>query len=157
LTAQREARWYGSRGLGLATAFFCTFLAWSASEFWVALLVITVLGAVVGTAAWGSFVTGGAYASQPLVARAALTVTFLAALLVVTGGGRLPLAVLSASGVGSGYGLDRHGRVLLVPWKVGVGPVEPVTVLDGRVPPELQGRAVDRNVLEEIEAPMASM
>jgi hypothetical protein len=157
LTAQREARWYGSRGLGLAAAFFCTFLVWSVPEFWQALLAVVTFAVVVGVAAWGSFIAGGAYAPQPPLARAALAVTFLAGLLVVSVGGKLAVAELTDSSTGYGHGLDRDGRVLIVPWKSGVGPVEPVTDLEGRVPPYLQGKAVDRNVMEEIEAPMASM
>src|SRR5229473_7509314 len=34
IVAQREARWYGSRGLALAAAFFCSYLVWALPEFW---------------------------------------------------------------------------------------------------------------------------
>ena len=62
LTAQREARWYGSRGLALAAAFFCSYLVWILPEFWQALVAIGIIGGFVGVAAWGSFRAGGAYA-----------------------------------------------------------------------------------------------
>ena len=51
LTAQRAARWYGSRGLALAGAFFCSCLVWALPEFWQALLAIVILGGVVAVAA----------------------------------------------------------------------------------------------------------
>jgi hypothetical protein len=157
LTAQREARWYGSRGLGLAAAFLCTFFVWTVPEFWQALVAIVVLGTLAGGAAWGSFLAGGAYAAQPRLARACLAGTFLAGLLVLSFLGKLLIGQWFDSGMGSGYHIDREGRVLIVPWKVGVGPMEPVTDLDGRVPPDLQGKRVDRNLLEEIEAPSANL
>jgi hypothetical protein len=158
LTAQREARWYGSRSLGLAAAFLCTTLVWSLPEFWHAVLAVAVLGTLVGVAAWGSFLAGGAYAPQPLVARAALAATLLAGLLVVSFVAKLVVGEWYHSGrVSYDQRLDRQGRVLLVPWKEGVGPVEPVTDLEGRAPPDLQGRRVDRNLIDEIEAPLAGM
>src|SRR5437588_10642348 len=157
LTAQREARWYGSRGLGLAAAFLCTFFVWTVPEFWQALVAIVVLGTLAGGAAWGSFLAGGAFAPQPRLARVCLAGTFLAGLLVLSFLGNLMVGQWFDSGVSSGYNRDRQGRVLLVPWKTGVGPMEPITDLEGQVPPDLQGKRVDRNLLEEIEAPSASM
>src|SRR5262249_29014301 len=71
LTAQREARWYGSRCLGLAAGFCCVILVWTLPEFWHALLAILLLTGMVATAAWGSFLAGGVYAAQPRLARAA--------------------------------------------------------------------------------------
>src|SRR5215472_14376012 len=65
LTAQREARWYGSRCLGLAAGLFCSLLVWTVPEFWQALLAIAGVGSVTAAAAWGSFCAGGAYESQP--------------------------------------------------------------------------------------------
>jgi RNA polymerase subunit RPABC4/transcription elongation factor Spt4 len=62
-----------------------------------------------------------------------------------------------ASGLSYSQIIDRQGRVLLVPWKETVGPVAPVTDLDGRVPPELEGKRIDRNIMEEIEAPRVGM
>ena len=47
--------WYGSRGLALAAAFFCSFLVWALPEFWQALLAIAMIGLLVSLAAWGSF------------------------------------------------------------------------------------------------------
>jgi hypothetical protein len=40
LTAQREARWYGSRCLGLGAAFGCSMVVWTVPKFWHALLAI---------------------------------------------------------------------------------------------------------------------
>jgi hypothetical protein len=157
LTAQREARWYGSRCLGVAAAFGCTLVVWSVPEFWQALVAIGSAGALVGVAAWGSFLTGGAYAPQPRLAKSALALTLLAGLLVVGLIGKLMIGQWVDDGRTHGYALDRKGRVLVVPWKVGVGPVGSITDLQGRVPPDLQGKRVDRNLLEEIEAPLVSV
>src|SRR4029077_5335411 len=84
LVAQREARWYGSRGLALASAFACSYLVWALPEFWQALLAIGVIGSFLGVAAWGSFCTGGAYAPQPRFAKAALAMSFLTGLLILS-------------------------------------------------------------------------
>jgi hypothetical protein len=158
LTAQREARWYASRGLALAAAFLCTLLVWSLPEFWQALLVIGLFGTLTGLAAWGGFVAGGAYAPQPRLAKVALAATFLAGLFMVSFLGKLLIGQRYHSGrMTYEYRLDRQGRVLVLPWKEGVGPIEPLTDLDGRVPPDLQGRRVDRNLIDEIEAPLAGM
>jgi hypothetical protein len=159
LTAQREGRWYGSRGLGLAAAFLATVLVWIVPEFWQALLALGVVGTLLGVAAWGSFLTGGAYGPQPLVARAALAVSLLAGLLVLSIAGKVVLGHCLQPGIQYSYILDRDGRVLLEQWQVGQwgGPLDSVTDLEGHVPQEFQGKRVDRNVLREIEAPRAAL
>jgi hypothetical protein len=157
LTAQREARWYGSRGLGLAAAFFCTFLVWTLPEFWQAVVAIGVLGTFVGVAAWGSFLSGGAYAPQPRLAKVALALTLLTGLFVVSFIAKVMIGEWFAAGVSYSHVIDRQGRVLIVLWKQGRGPTEIVSVHDGQVPPGLQGKRVDRNALQEIEAPWANM
>src|SRR5262249_23580195 len=150
LMAQREARWYGSRGLGLAAAFCCTVLVWLLPEFWQALLAVGALGACVGVAAWGSFLAGRAYAPPPPAPRAALALTLLAGLFVVSVLGKLIVGQWShPREVSYHYTLDRQGRMLVVRWKDGGGPIPPVTDLDGRVPPDLEGEQVDRNLIEE--------
>jgi hypothetical protein len=157
LTAQREGRWYGSRGLGLAAAFLATVLVWGLPEFWQALLALGVLGTLLGVAAWGSFLSGGAYAPQPLVARAALAVTFLAGLLTLSVTAKITLGQCLDPWITYSYYLDRQGRVLLVPWINGHGPVPPVTDLEGHVPPEFQGNRVDRTALDDIQAPSTGL
>jgi len=157
LTASREARWYGSRCLGLPAAFLCTILVWGLHEFGHALLTLLIVGTLLGTAAWGSFIAGGAYAPQPRFAKAALVGTFLAGLLVVSFFAKLMVGQQLGSGLSYSQVVDRQGRVLVVPWKESIGPVAPVTDLDGHVPPELDGKRIDRNVMEEIEAPRTGM
>jgi hypothetical protein len=158
LTALRQARWYGSRGVGLAAAFLCTLLVWTVPEFWQALLVIGTFGALVGAAAWGSFLTGGAYAPQPRLAKAGLAGTLLLGLALVSFLGKLFVGQLYHAGrLEYEYRLDRQGRLLLLPWKEGVGPIEPLTDLNGQVPDDLKGKRVDRNLIDEIEAPLAGM
>jgi hypothetical protein len=154
LTAQREAHWYGSRGLGLAAAVFCTFLVWVLPEFRQALLAVAVMAALVGLAAWGSFLAGGAYAPQPRLARAALAATLLAGLLVLG----VIVKVLAGGCVferyQSYYTLDREGRVLAVRWRP--GDFQSVTDLDGRRPEALEGKQLDSSTIREVEAPASA-
>jgi hypothetical protein len=157
LTASREARWYGSRCLGLPAAFLCTVLVWGLPEFGHAFLVLLAVGTLLGVAAWGSFIAGGAYAPQPRFAKVALAGTFLIGFFVVSSIAKLVIGGQLNPGLSYSHMVDRQGRVLIVPWKEGVGPVAPVTDLDGRVPPELEGKRIDRNIMEEIEAPRVGM
>jgi hypothetical protein len=156
LTAQREARWYGSRSLGLAAALFCTFLVWVLPEFWQALLAIAIMGVLVGLAAWGSFLTGGAYASQPRLTRIALATTCLVGLLV--------LGVTAKCTIGGcvwarymhkyAYALDREGRVLVLHW--GPGDTQSVTGPDGQEPEALKGKQLDSSAIREVGAPISA-
>jgi hypothetical protein len=154
LTAQREARWYGSRALGLGAAVLCTFLVWVAPEFWHALLAVAALGALVGLAAWGSFLTGGAYAPQPRLARAALAATLLAGLLVLGVTVKVLVGGCVFEKYESYHTLDRDGRVLVVRWRP--GDFQSVTELDGRRPEALLGKQLDSSAIREIEAPASA-
>jgi hypothetical protein len=153
LLAQREGRWYGSRSLGLAAAVLGSFLVWVLPEFWHALLAIGILGALIALAAWGSFLTGGAYAPQSALARAALAATFLTGLQLV---GILAKCSIGASVWGGKeeyyHTLDREGRVLVVCLKA--GEIESVTELDGQAVEALKGKQLDSSALREIEAPL---
>jgi hypothetical protein len=153
LTAQREARWYGSRALGLGAAVLCTFLVWVVPEFWQAVLVVAVMGTLVGLAAWGSFLAGGAYAPQPRLARVALAATLLAGLLALG----VTVKFLVGGCVYERYEhyhtLDREGRVLIVRWRP--GDVQSVTDLDGRQPELLKGKQLDSSAIRDIEAPVS--
>src|SRR5262249_28998387 len=138
LTAQREARWYGSRCLGLAAALGCSYLVWVLPEFRHALLAIVLLGGVVAVAALGSFTAGGAYAPQPRLARAALALTFLAGLSALIFTGKCLLGAWFGQPNYTGYDLDRQGRVLIR--TVERGRLVSVTDLEGQVPEELRGQ-----------------
>jgi hypothetical protein len=154
LTAQREARWYGSRALGLGAAVLCTFLVWVLPEFWQALLAVAVMSTLVGLAAWGSFVAGGAYRPQPLPARAALAATLLAGLLVLGVTVKFLAGGCAFERYQNYHTLDREGRVLVVRWRP--GDVQSVTDLDGRRPEALQGKQLDSSAIREIEAPASA-
>jgi hypothetical protein len=153
LTAQREARWYGSRGLGLAAALLCSFLVWALPEFWQALVAIALAGAAAGLAAWGSFLAGGAYGPQPLPARAALAVTFLGGLLLVVVLAKTLVASWASPDSHYSHLLDRRGRVLVVHREDNA--IRSVTDLEGRVPEELAGKPPDYKALRDVEAPGA--
>jgi hypothetical protein len=75
LTSLREARWYASRGLGLAAVLPVQALALNLPGlplFWQFELAIALLTAVLALAVWGSFQTSGGYQGQPLPGKAAL-------------------------------------------------------------------------------------
>jgi hypothetical protein len=121
LVAQRDVRWYGSRGLSLVAAFFCSYLVWAVPEFWQALVTIAVSGSVVAAAAWGSFSAGGAYAPQPRLAKAALAMTFLGGLVIVSILGKQQIGQWFDSGIEYEYTIDHQGRVLFQRFMAGVG------------------------------------
>jgi hypothetical protein len=151
LAAQREARWYASKCLGLAAGLFCSILVWTLPEFRHAALAIGIVGGFAAVAAWGSFCAGGAYAPQPRLARAALAVTFLIGLSAVSFLGNYFVGRWLEPHSNYTYQLDRQGRVLVV--HSGEGQLR-VTDLQGRTPPDLEGVShEDFHALEEIAAP----
>ena len=85
LTSLRQARWYASRGLGLGAALIISISLANAPEFWRALGFILVGGAILGTAAWGSFSSSGYYTGQPALGRRALVGSLMLGCLVVVG------------------------------------------------------------------------
>jgi hypothetical protein len=147
LLAQREARWYGGRGLPLAAAFFCSYLVWALPEFWQALVAIGIFGLLSGVAAWGSFCTGGAYTPLPRLSKFALAVTFLAGLTILSMLGKQMIGDWTDSGIEWNDNLDRQGRVLRVPFKEGVGEIGPWIDVSGHEPADLKGKVVDARVL----------
>lgn len=153
LAAQREARWYGSRALGAAAGLFTSLLVWTLPEFWQALLAAGLLAGLVAVAAWGSFLTGGAYAPQPPVARAALAGTFLAGLCALSFLGKVFLGAWVNPLTDYWYAIDRNGGVLLVHQES--GRIEGVTDVRGRVPPALEGSRLEKVDFERVVAPPA--
>lgn len=153
LIGLREARWYGSRCLGLAAGFFCSVLVWTLPEFWHALVAVGVVGGLVAVAAWGSFLTGGAYAPQPRPAKIALALTLLMGLSALSITGKLFLGVWSWSRLQFYHRLDHQGRVVLV--HLEHFKLQSITDLDGDVPPELRGKRLTDDTLRETEAPFA--
>ncbi len=151
LTAQREARWYGSRCLGLAAGLFCSIVVWTVPEFWQALTAIVIVGGLVAVAAWGSFTAGGAYAPQPRLARAALALTFLIGLSALGFTGKALAGLWLASRTEYASSLNRQGQVLLLSFEQ--GEIQSVADLAGNLPQELQGKRLGRYELNNVEAP----
>ncbi len=152
LTAQREARWYGSRGLAVAAAFLSSYLVWTVPEFWQALVAIGFFGLFVSVAAWGSFCAGGAYAQQPRVAKAALSMTLLAGFLIISALGKQMIGEWFDSGFSWNYIVDRNGRQAAMPYIDGRGPIGPWIDLQGHALPDL-----NRSEDADIHAPGAFM
>jgi hypothetical protein len=137
LVAQGEVRWYGSRGLALAATFFCSYLVWTLPEFWQALVAIGIMGLFVGVAAWGNFCVGGAYTPQPGIAKAALSLTFLASLLVLSVLIKQLIGEWFDSGFFWDYTVDRKGREVAMPFAKGRGSLGPWINLHGDELPDL--------------------
>src|SRR5262249_21688972 len=116
--------------LALAAAFLCSYFVWALPEFWQALVAIGSIGLFVSVAAWGSFCSGGAYAPQPRLAKAALAMTLLAGLLIASVLGKQLLGESFDAGMHYQADLHRQGRVLLSFTKEGVGEIA-ITDLDG--------------------------
>jgi hypothetical protein len=153
LSAQREARWYGSRCLGLAAGFACTLSVWMLPDFNQVLFALVIGGGLVALAAWGSFLSGGVYAAQPRLARIALAATFLLGLSALSFQGKFMLGAWLSAHSDYWYELDPQGRVLL--FHKEKGSLLSVTDLDGQVPPELEGKRLDRAEIQEIAMPWA--
>jgi len=77
LTGLRQARWYGSRALGVGVAIVAWIAANNVPEFSRALVLIGLGGAMAGGAAWGSFLSGGYYDGQPPWGRRALVASLM--------------------------------------------------------------------------------
>jgi hypothetical protein len=150
LTAQREARWYGSRCLPLAAGVVVSFLVWNVGEFWQALVVIALLGGIVAVAAWGSMLTAGAYLPQPRSAKAALAATLLAGLSALVFAGKVTIGLWFADPFDYPYELDRQAHLFVINQ---VGPrITSVTNLEGLVPEGLRGERLDEYTINKIRA-----
>src|SRR5262245_5389257 len=153
LTAQREARWYGSRCLGLAAGLFCSYLVWIVPEFWQALLAIACVGSVTAAAAWGCFCGGGAYESQPRIAKIASAATFLLGLSALAFTGQTLAGRFFWPREDITTYFDRHGKALFVHELE--GKIDSITDSQGQAPPEIQGERLDYYKLKEIMTPTA--
>jgi hypothetical protein len=148
LTAQREARWYGSRCLGLGAGLFCSYLVWLVPEFWQALLAIIGACALTAAAAWGSFCAGGAWTPQPRIAKLALAATFLLGLSALGFTGQVLVGRFFWTPEHYWTDFDKQGRVLFV--HEFNRKLVSITDAGGQVPPEIQGGPVDYYPLKDI-------
>jgi hypothetical protein len=89
LTGLRQARWYGSRGFGLAPALLASFAAFGMQEFWQYSILFAIVVVALAAAVWGCYETGGFYRGQPVIGRLATILAMTAgsggALFVVIG------------------------------------------------------------------------
>jgi hypothetical protein len=148
LTAQREARWYGSRCLPLAAGLFASMIVWNVTEFSHALVAISALGALVAVAAWGSIVCAGVDSRQPPVARFALAATLLAGLFTLGFVGKVAVGLWLEDLSDYQYELHRDGRLFVVNKD---GPrITSVNYLDGSVPERLKEGRLGWYAINEI-------
>lgn len=156
LAAERDARWYGSKCLGLAAGLLCTLLVWTLPEFGHALVAIAVIGGTVGLAAWGSFGCSGAGQAMPVLGKAALAATLLLGLLTVSFAGNYFLGRWLMSRTIYTDRLDRSGRPITI--HRSDEEHEPFVVTDstGNTPADFQGQRLDDyHAIDELSAPEA--
>ncbi len=158
LTGLRQARWYVSRGLGLAAALVVTLSVANAPEFSRAIGLILVGGVILATAAWGSFLSNGYYQGQPVLGRRALTISMLLGSLVVVG---FAIALLEsmlpqAAYTWSRYQISKDGAIYKMTQPAGK-PIE-ITDLNG-VPLEDKktGRPMTPTGFNRLAAPQSSI
>jgi ABC-type transport system involved in multi-copper enzyme maturation permease subunit len=134
LIGLRRARWFASRGFGLGVAVLVSFAMFILPEFWHALLVLAVAIALLATAVWGSFQTGGFYRAQPAVGKLALTLTSVVTVTLLLGLaiGLIVNLLTSRDGyIYSQYQFTRDGQILKHTQR-GFDDVE-ITDLNGRI------------------------
>lgn len=155
LTAQREARWYGSRGLGLVAAIFCSLCVWLLPEFRHAVVMIAIVSSLLGVAAWGSFLGGGSYSFTPRWGKLALAATFLVALVGAGVSAQTLVEVWMEPSDRTWQILGPHGDV----WVVHNNEQGEMTVTDlaGQTPSELRGREIDNHLVRMEQVPRAML
>jgi hypothetical protein len=152
LIAQREARWYGSRGLALATGFFCSYLVWALPEFWQALVAIGMFVLLLAVAAWGSFCTGGAYPPLPRLAKGALGASLFLGLVILSMMGKQLAGEWSDPGMHYQVDIGRRGQLLYSTHEEGRGEIA-INDVDGR-PADLKGERSWRANLTLLDVPV---
>ena len=79
----RQARWFGSRALPLAAAWYCSLLVVLVPQFWLTIVIIGLTVALLLVVAWGSFLVGGSYGPLAPAFKAALGLSLTIGLAVV--------------------------------------------------------------------------
>jgi hypothetical protein len=122
-------------------------------EFWQVIVAIAIIGSFVSVAAWGSFHTGGAYPAQPRLAKAALAMTLLAGLLILSMKGKQLVAEQLDPGMHYQVDLDRQGRVLFNVHEEGRGEIS-ITDLNGQEAVDLKRQRFWRADFTMLEWPI---
>jgi hypothetical protein len=83
LTGMRDARWYATRSLGIGVGIVCSLACQAAGKFEWAIAFIAGGLVIKSAAAWGAFVGGGSYETQPRATRIATGIAVGTGLLMV--------------------------------------------------------------------------
>ncbi len=130
LTGLRQARWYGSRALGLGLGLIVCLQLERRAEWWQALLTLTVGGGILAAAAWGAFQAHGYYRRQPILGKAALVFSLMAGGVIVAAiAAVLPVFLFSrgeANWSSTYYGMNNEGIVEKITQRHGVSAAEVV-------------------------------
>jgi hypothetical protein len=153
LTGLRQARWYASRGFGLVLALLPSVCVFNLPEFWQALIPIVVAVAVLGTAVWGAYQSGGYYRGQPGIGRAALIVAMTAGCggALYAGAGLLVNLILNPwsnpSYVNTVYAMTQDGSLYRMTTRINPQLSVEIVDLDGH--PLLDPKTGQKMTLEE--------
>ena len=128
LTGLRQARWYASRGLGIAAAIVVCLAIQISSSLWQPLIAISLGVVALGVAAWGAFQTGGYSTGQPLRGKIALAIslTIGSAAVVFLIFGLLASMALNRGYSWSYYAMTREGVV----YKIAQAQGKPAEIVD---------------------------
>ncbi len=134
LTGLRQARWYGSRALGLGLALVVCLLMALRPVWWEGFLVILIGGVILIAAVWGGFQTHGYYRGQPAAGKAALSFAMMLGSGIVAVTAALLLSNLFPRGerstTWSQYVMTKEGAVLK--WTQGPGQTPEIVDLEGK-------------------------
>ncbi len=156
LAGLRQARWYGSRGLGVGAAVLASLALVSLPSFGMAILFVAMVAGVLAVALWGAFHSNGFYQGQPGAGKTALALSLaLGAVLVAFVAGAFVEVVLprwsGRSGSWSYYVTTKDGTI----YKVTQAAERPATVVDLQGAPMRDpktGRAADPQDLGRLTA-----
>jgi len=128
LTGLRQARWYASRGLGLAAAAVVCLAVRLGSSLWEPFLVVGVGMLVMTVAAWGAFQSSGHYEGQPARGRIALTIslTIGSAAVIIVALGLLTTFLSDNRYSWPYYSMDRDGVIYEITQRRG----QPAEIVD---------------------------
>lgn len=149
LTGLRQARWYGSRALGLGLPLIAFLVMQIRPEWWQGWLVILLGAVVLIAAAWGGFQSHGYYRGQPALGKAALIFAIMLGGLIVALTAALLVSNLfpqrDRSISWSKYVMTKDGTI----FKVTRGPGETTQIVDLEGKPLADAKTVSQVELAE--------
>jgi hypothetical protein len=123
LTGMREARWFATRALGIGVGVVCSIACQAAGKFEWAVAFIAAGLVINSAAAWGAFVAGGRFETQPRVTRMATGIAIGTGLLIVCFVGFSIFGSFVIGGDGGSqpptYAVDSDGNIVRLQFEAG--------------------------------------